>query len=310
MTAAHPDDVARSEYDFTLAWESDTQYYNEEFHEHQTNIHDYVLAERENKNIQFMFHTGDVVDDWDQPAQWATANPEYQRLDDAGLPYSVLAGNHDVGHTSNDYTEFSRHFGEQRYVDNPWYGESYQDNRGHYDLFSAGGIDFINVAMGWGPDDEEIAWMNEVLAKHPERVAILNLHEFMLTTGGLGPIPQRILDEVAATNPNVSMIMSGHYHDAFQRTDSFDDDGDGVDDRTVTSMLFDYQGLPEGGQGYLRLLHFDNQGQKMMVRTYSPSLKDYNSDEPSLLGLQKTPTCIKNSKCPTSSSASNQRAAP
>lgn len=289
VTAAHPDDVARSEYDFTLAWESDTQYYNEEFHEHQTNIHDYVLAERENKNIQFMFHTGDVVDDWDQPAQWATANPEYQRLDDAGLPYSVLAGNHDVGHTSNDYTEFSRHFGEQRYVDNPWYGESYQDNRGHYDLFSAGGIDFINVAMGWGPDDEEIAWMNEVLAKHPERVAILNLHEFMLTTGGLGPIPQRILDEVAATNPNVSMIMSGHYHDAFQRTDSFDDDGDGVDDRTVTSMLFDYQGLPEGGQGYLRLLHFDNQGQKMMVRTYSPSLKDYNSDEPSLLGPAEDP---------------------
>lgn len=289
VTAAHPDDVARSEYDFTLAWESDTQYYNQEFHEHQTKIHDYVLAERENKNIQFLFHTGDVVDDWDQPAQWDAANPEYQRLDEAGLPYSVLAGNHDVGHTSNDYTEFSHHFGEHRYADNPWYGESYKDNRGHYDLFSAGGIDFINVAMGWGPGDEEIAWMNDVLAKHPERVAIINLHEFMLTTGGLGPIPQRILDEVAATNPNVRMIMSGHYHDAFQRTDAFDDDGDGADDRTVTSMLFDYQGLPEGGQGYLRLLHFDNQGQKMMVRTYSPSLEDYNSDDPSLMGPADDP---------------------
>lgn len=36
----------------------------------------------------------------------------------------------------------------------------------------------------------------------------------MLTTGGIGPIPQRILDEVAAPNPNVRMIMSGHYHDA------------------------------------------------------------------------------------------------
>lgn len=85
------------------------------------------------------------------------------------------------------------------------------------------------------------------------------------------------------------MIMSGHYHDAFQRTDSFDDDGDGADDRTVTSMLFDYQGLPEGGQGYLRLLHFDNQGQKMMVRTYSPSLEDYNSDDPSLMGPADDP---------------------
>ncbi|WP_080792172.1 metallophosphoesterase [Corynebacterium pacaense] len=289
VVPAHPGDVPRSDYDFTLAWESDTQYYNEQYFEHQVHIHDYLLEQRENKNIQFLFHTGDVVDDFDQANQWENASPQYARLDEAGLPYSVLAGNHDVGHRDNDYTEFSRYFGEQRYAGNPWYGDSYKDNRGHYDLFSAGGIDFINVAMGWGPGDEEIAWMNQVLAAHPERVAILNLHEFMLTTGGLGPIPQRILDEVVATNPNVRMVFSGHYHDAFQRTDSFDDDGDGTKERTVTSMLFDYQGLPEGGQGYLRMLHFDNEGRKMMVRTYSPSLQDYNSDEPSLLGPAEDP---------------------
>lgn len=289
VEAAHPDDVPRSDYDFTLAWESDTQYYNEEFPQHQVKIHDYLLEQRENKNIQFLFHTGDVVDNYDQPEQWENAVPQYDRLDAAGLPYSILAGNHDVDYVNDDFTEFSRHFGEDRFADNPWYMESFQDNRGHYDLFSAGGIDFINVAMGWAPGDNAIAWMNEVLAQHPERVAILNLHEFMLTTGGLGPIPQRILDEVAATNPNVRMIMSGHYHDAYQRTDNFDDDGDGTAERTVTSMLFDYQGLPEGGLGYLRLLHFDNEGEKMMVRTYSPSLEDYNSEEPSLMGPVEDP---------------------
>ena len=289
VTPAHPDDVPRSDYDFTLAWESDTQYYNEQYTQHQESIHDYLLEEYKNKNIQFLFHTGDVVDNYDQPEQWANAVPQYDRLDEAGLPYSILAGNHDVDYVNDDFSEFSRHFGEARFADNPWYMESFRDNRGHYDLFSAGGIDFINVAMGWAPGDDAIAWMNEVLAKHPERVAILNLHEFMLTTGGLGPIPQRILDEVAATNPNVRMIMSGHYHDAYQRTDSFDDDGDGIAERTVTSMLFDYQGLPEGGQGFLRLLHFDNEGEKMMVRTYSPSLGQYNSDEPSLMGPAEDP---------------------
>ena len=122
--------------------------------------------------------------------------------------------------------------------------------------------------------------MNEVLAQHPERTAVLNLHEYMLTTGGLGPIPQRIYDEVMATNPNVSLVFSGHYHDAFTRVDGVD--GDGVDDRQVTQVLFDYQGLAEGGLGYLRLLHFDNEGQRMLARTYSPSLQDYNADDPSL----------------------------
>ncbi|GAA4108081.1 lamin tail domain-containing protein [Enteractinococcus coprophilus] len=281
---AHADDVDRAEYDFTFAWESDTQYYNEDFPHHQTAIHDYVLAERENKNIQFLFHTGDVIDEKDKAYQWENADPEYRRLDEAGLPYSILAGNHDVVLNSEvDYTTFSQYFGADRYADNPWYAGTYEDNRGSYHLFSAGGIDFIVVAMGWDPGDAEIAWMNQVLAAHPDRVGIVNLHEYMLTTGGLGPVPQRILDEVIATNPNVSMVMSGHYHDAYTRTDDFDDDGDGQTDRTVTSMLFDYQGLPEGGQGFLRLLHFDNEGQRMLVRTYSPSLDQYNSDDPTLL---------------------------
>lgn len=289
VTPHNPADVPRSEYDFTLAWESDTQYYNAQYYDHQVAIHDYLLDRREELNLQYVFHTGDVVDNHLQPYQWQNADPQYQRFDDAGLPYGVLAGNHDVGHKEVDYTYFGQYFGEERFAANPWYGGSYENNRGHYDLMTAGGIDFIMVYTGWGPADAEIAWMNEVLAAHPERIAILNQHEFMLTTGGLGAMPQRIMDEVVATNPNVKMVFSGHYHDAFTRIDSFDDNGDGTPDRTVHSMLFDYQGLPEGGQGFLRLLHFDNETGQMLVRTYSPSLDQYNSDEASLLGPVEDP---------------------
>ncbi|MFM2720144.1 metallophosphoesterase [Microbacterium mcarthurae (nom. nud.)] len=288
------DDVPRSEYDFTFGWESDTQYYNEnemagEPYKHQEAIHSYFLDRRDELNLQYVIHTGDIVDDYDVIPQWERADVQYDRLDEAGLPYGVLAGNHDVGHDVGDYTNYGTYFGEDRFAQNPWYGGSYENNRGHYDLVSAGGIDFLMLYTGWLPDDASIAWMNDVLKRYPDRVAIVAQHEFILTTGGLGAIPQRVLDEVVAPNPNVRMVMSGHYHDAFLRTDAFDDDGDGVDDRTVYSMLFDYQGLPEGGLGYLRLLHFDNEGERMMVRTYSPSLDRYNSDEPSLLGPADDP---------------------
>ena len=276
------DDTPRSQYDFTLAVESDTQYYNEEFHQHQTAIHDYLLDERSDLNLQYLFHTGDIVDDYDQLWQWDYADPEYRKLDAAGLPYGVLAGNHDVGHKEVDYTNYGTYFGADRYQANPWWGGDYKNNRGHYDLITAGGIDFLMLYMGWGPGDDEIAWMNEVLAQYPERIVVLNLHEYMLTTGGLGPIPQQIYDEVIATNPNVRMVFSGHYHDAYTRIDGFDDDGDGTDDRQVYQILFDYQGLPEGGLGYLRLLHFDNENQQIIARTYSPSLDDYDADDPSL----------------------------
>ena len=290
----------RDSYDFTLAWESDTQYYNKNegklagtggadtWYQHQVNIHDFVLQERENLNIQYMTHTGDIVDNYDQEFQWKNADAAYQKLDDAGLPYGVLAGNHDVGHFDGDYTNYSDYFGEARFNENPWYGGSYKDNRGHYDLVSAGGIDMLMLYMGWpDPNNDasnsaDIAWMNSVIQQFPERKVMINLHEYMLTTGGLGPIPQRIYDEVVAPNSNVISVASGHYHDAYTRQDEFDDDGDGVADRTVYSMLFDYQGLAEGGQGFLRLMHFDNAEGKIVVRTYSPSRDLFNSEEPSL----------------------------
>ncbi|MDO5496153.1 MAG: metallophosphoesterase, partial [bacterium] len=297
----HPDAVARSEYDFTLAWESDTQYYNrnqgvragtggdDTYYQHQVAIHEFLLAQRANLNLQYLMHTGDIVDGAGEPHQWLNADDAYRMLDEAGLPYGVLAGNHDVFGAAADYSRYGEYFGDHRFAENPWFGGSYKNNRGHFDLISAGGVDLLVIYMGW-PDSiekvelnsEDIAWMNSVIRQYPERHVWINLHEYMLTTGGLGPFPLRIYNEVVAPNPNVFAVGSGHYHDAYTRLDSFDDDGDGTPDRTVTSMLFDYQGLPEGGQGFIRLLHFDNQGERILVRTYSPSLQVFNSPEASL----------------------------
>ncbi|MDN6566347.1 MAG: metallophosphoesterase, partial [Actinomyces sp.] len=276
-------DADRSSYDFTFAWESDTQYYNADYagngvaYEHQKDIHDWLLANREAMDIRYMFHTGDVVDNADQPQQWVNADSTYKELDDAHFPYGVLAGNHDVDHKTEDYTNFSKWFGAHRYSDNPWYGGTYKDNRGHFDLVSAGGVDFLMVYMGWGPGDEEIAWLNQVLKQYPDRVAILSFHEYLLASGGLGLIPQEILDQVVKENSNVKMVLSGHYHSAQKTVSKFDDNGDGVADRQVVNLLFDYQAMDEGGMGYLRLLHVNTAEGTMRVRTYSPSLHQYGS---------------------------------
>lgn len=288
ITTSNENDVDRNTYDFSFALESDTQYYNEDTpdnpdivgkYEHQLNIHDWLLANRSRMNIQYLFHDGDIIDDVDMISQWENADAAYKKLDDAGLPYGVLAGNHDVGHLTGDYTNYGTYFGEDRFKNNPWYGESYKNNRAHYDLITVGGIDFIMMYVGWGVGDEEIEWMNDILKKYPERKTILNFHEYLLASGGLGEEPQRIFNEVVATNPNVAMVLSGHYHNAQTVINEFDDDGDGVTDRKVYQMLFDYQGLPEGGMGYMRLMHFDLEKEQVLFRTYSPSLDDYNAKD-------------------------------
>lgn len=288
ITTSNPEDLDRTLYDFTFAIESDTQYYNEDTadnpdaigkYQYQNDIHDWLIANRSRMNIQYLFHDGDIIDDEPIESEWINADNAYKKLDDTDFPYGILAGNHDVGHLSGDYSKFSQYFGESRYSGNPWYGGSYKDNRGHYDLITVDGIDFIMVYMGWGIGDDEIQWMNDVLKEYPDRIAILNFHEYLLASGGLGEEPQRVYDEVVSVNPNVRMVLSGHYHNAQTVVSQFDDDGDGVNDRKVYQMLFDYQGLTDGGIGYIRLMHFDCDSGKIIVKTYSPTLDDYNAKD-------------------------------
>jgi LPXTG-motif cell wall-anchored protein len=201
-------------------------------------------------------------------------------LDQNNVPYGVLAGNHDVDQLSNDYTEYYKRFGEDRFKDKDYYGGSYKNNRGHYDLISSNGNDFIMVYMGWGVQDEDLAWLNDVLEQYPDRKAILSFHEYLLTSGNRSPIGDKIYEAVVKPNENVIAVLSGHYHDSNTLVSEIDDNGDGQPDREVYQMLGDYQAGPEGGLGYIKLLHFDQDNNRVFINTYSPYLDDYNFYEP------------------------------
>lgn len=265
-----------SDYDYTFVWMSDTQYYSESFpyiYEQQTK---WIAEHQDDMKIKYVFHTGDLVNISTDMTQWSRANEYMKILDDHNVPYGVLAGNHDVDQVSTDYSNYYQFFGENRFNHKPYYGGSYLNNRGHYDLISVGGNDYIMVYLGWGVTDEGIQWINDVLKAHPDRKAILNFHEYLLATGTRHPLGEKLYHEIVVQNKNVMAVLSGHYHEAQTLIDEIDDNGDGTPDRKVYQMLADYQAGPEGGQGYMRLLHFDVDQNRVFVNTYSPYLDDYN----------------------------------
>ncbi len=269
------DEIA-DEFDYTFVWMSDTQFYAESYPEIFMKQTEWIADMQKELNIKYVFHTGDLVNQSTKKKQWQNADKAMKVLDDHHIPYGVLAGNHDVDQVNNDYSAFYKYFGEHRFKDKPYYGGSYLNNRGHYDLISAGGNDFIMVYLGWGITDEGIQWVNDVLAAHPDRKAILSFHEYLLATGTRHPMGERLFKKIVVPNKNVLMVLCGHYHGAQTYVDEIDDDGDGEPDRTVTQMLADYQAGPEGGQGYMRLLQFDQKNNRILVNTYSPYLDDYN----------------------------------
>lgn len=265
---------------FSFVWFTDTQYYSESYpHIYESQVN-WMVEQADNLNLKYVFHTGDLVDKHYDMKQWEVADRNMKILDDAGIPYGVLAGNHDVGHKEMDYTTYYEYFGDHRFKDKPYFGGSYLNNRGHYDLISAEGNDFIMIYMGWGVDEDGIKWMNDVLEKYPNRKAILNFHEYLLASGSRSPIADKIYEEVVKPNKNVFAILAGHYHNAQTLVDEIDDNGDGKADRVVYQMLANYQAGPEGGQGFLRILTFDPETNTMDVKTYSPYLDTFNFYDP------------------------------
>lgn len=276
------DQVAESNdpYDFSFVWMSDTQYYSETYFQYYRDNVAWIRDNLDEYKIKYVIHTGDIVDESDKEYQWLEADKNMKVLDDAKIPYGVLAGNHDVDHQKGSYLDYWKWFGEDRFKDQPTFGGSYNNNMGHYDLVSAGGNDFIIVYMGWGLGDAEIDWMDKIVKQYPNRKAILAFHEYLLVSGNRAPIADKVYERVVLPNKNVFATLSGHYHDAELKQDAIDDDGDGVTDRTVYQMLADYQGAEDGGLGYIRLMQFDMKNNKMHIKTYSPTLDDYNYYDP------------------------------
>ncbi|MFT8318071.1 MAG: metallophosphoesterase [Sporolactobacillus sp.] len=256
--------------DFTFGVLPDTQFYSRSHPDIFKKMNLWFVKNKQALNLQYIFHLGDIVNNFDQPYQWKTADRSMRILDQAMLPYGIITGNHDVGYAA-DYRPFYRYFSESRYRWNPWYGGSYKNNKGHFDLVDVDGKKYIMVAMGWGISGDEVAWMNDVLRLYSDRTAILYVHDYLNGQAQRTLQGQMLFNRVVRPNPNVKIVMNGHCYGAARKIDAIDDNLDGKPDRKVMQILSDYQSV-KGGQGYIRVIGFDLKHDKVYVRTFSPQV--------------------------------------
>ena len=271
---------------FTMMWFTDTQFYTQDNPEVWESMTDWMIDEYNKGTYEYAFHTGDLVQNVLQEEEWAIADENLGRMDEANIPYGVIAGNHDVilNPGNPDYSYYWKYAGADRYENNPWYGGQMDNNRNHYDLFSFGEHDFIMLYLGYGKDGtpESIQWANEVLKKHADRNAIVALHLNLtpeLTRGSAAS--DMVHRQIVLPNENVKMVLSGHYQGAARQVTNLKN-ADGTD-RQVLEVLSNYQGgtKPEQrGQGYLRLLSFNPADETVDFVTYSPYLDDYDFFDP------------------------------
>ena len=263
--------------EFTIVALPDTQHYSEAFPQIFTAQTQWIVNNKDARNIVFVTHEGDVVEHYNLLSEWQAANTSMSLLDGV-VPYGIGPGNHDV-----PTTYFNQFFPFTRYQSEPWYGGHYgTTNDNNYQLFSAGGMDFVIVHLTYCPTAAVVSWADSVYKAHPDRVGIFTTHAYLgaaaeRSTHGCGST-QFLWDGLAVPNPNLRFMLSGHVHAESRRSDI-------ANGQPVFQMLADYQERASGGEGWLRILRFVPADNKVYVQTYSPWLNRFETDADSEFSL-------------------------
>ena len=293
--------------EFTVVALPDTQFYSENNGGNLAAIFsaqtDWIVAEQDVRNIGFVLHLGDITQHGDNPTtaatEWANASNAMYRLEnpattllEEGVPYIMAVGNHDqtpIGNADGTTEWFNRYFGVHPETGvNHFDGMSYYggtsepakaDN--NYTLFTAGGMDFIVISFEYDttPDSADLTWADALLKAHPSRRGIVITHH-MVNTGNPANFSTQgsAIYQALKDNPNLILMHGGHIHGEGRRSDIFQG-------HTVHSILADYQGRSNGGDGWLRIMRFRPSLNKIEVQSYSPTLDQYERDADSQFSL-------------------------
>ncbi|MCP2264298.1 LamG-like jellyroll fold domain-containing protein [Promicromonospora thailandica] len=263
---------------FTIAVLPDTQYLLDEGGSDAEPVRAtlrHLVRERGSDNIVFMTQLGDVTEHGTE----AEMDAARRAFESAGrLPYSVLAGNHDVsGDDQRGDTPYLRTFGPRRFARMETYGGSSPDGYNSYHVVRGGGREWLVLALDWRLSDAGVAWAQRVLDTHP-LPTILTTHDLVWAeddgNAHLSDNGQRLWDRLIRGNDQVFLALGGHYWPS-GRTTLTNDAG-----RPVHLHVTNYQDRYYGGAGMLRYYRFDLARHVIDVETFSPWLREKKAPTP------------------------------
>jgi hypothetical protein len=294
---------------FTVVALPDTQYYtqttsrNDTYFKGQTN---WIVQHKTSSNIAFVMGLGDIQNDGNpyyasatdplQPDltrptgyvadehEWSNASTSLHILDTGGVPYSVVAGNHDYLHNDKKQEPiyYLKWFGPQRFAGKSYFGGASPDTptshagMNSFYTFQGDGRTYLNIGLQYAPDTYDLAWAQSVINDHPGIPTIITTHA-MLDTNGYQSARKNIWTNLVKNDPQVIMTINGHITGAYRQSEN------NIAGQPVHEMLVDYQfrDFPGyyRGAGYMRLMQFDPGNNVVHVKSYSPVTGQY-LDEP------------------------------
>jgi hypothetical protein len=282
-----PDERDRAS--FTLVVIPDTQYmvmnngYMGQYLSQFVAQANWIAAKKDSLRIMYAAHLGDLVEDGDRAHEWDNADIPMKIIEDAGIPYGIAPGNHDLnewktgGRNNTYFKSYNERFSKQRYQQRV---AGFQDGfpagsaQNHFSLFSASDMDLLVLNLQYYPPPDVLKWAEGVLRAHPSKRVILNTHD--VNAPGIYDLANRF--------KSVFLVVNGHYCAREWVKKNTRPDGSSWMD-----ILTDYQGDGSNGwehctggnngvaEGIFRYYVFRPDVDSITAYTFSPVSKTYKT---------------------------------
>ncbi|MBQ3015996.1 MAG: metallophosphoesterase, partial [Clostridia bacterium] len=254
------------------------------------NIYKWIVENKDKKNIQWVFGLGDITENNgvynnSTMLEWDIAFDAIMQMEEAGMNYSVILGNHDT--RVNGSVNFNNYFANPNddfYTKkvSGYYEEGKLDN--YYINFEVSGVKYMVLCLEFGPNDKILEWASGIVDAHPERRVIVTTHAYMFSDGTTvdkdDPTPPNkngetysdtdknngdmMWEKFVSQHRNILMVLSGHEtcSDVIMRQDR------GVNGNLVSQFLVDPQGM-EWESGMVCMFYFSEDGKDVKVEWIS-----------------------------------------
>ena len=258
----------------------------------------WITDHAETLHLKMVFHVGDVVNDGaNAEEQFQSAKKALDLIDHANIPMLIAPGNHDYDNmVSKDrsLTMFNHYFGMTRYHNKPWFCGTYEDNQteNSYARLEICGRRFLFITLEFGPRDEVLAWVDNLLQTHDDHEAIIVTHCYMYMDGernkpGVQHNPKIYQGATGANDGedmwqksfrkhrNIIGVFSGH-----QIPDNVSYRMDLGDEQNLVFQSFqNWQSAENGGEGRIRVMNFQFSDDMVNLRVYNPSSGVYETKD-------------------------------
>lgn len=247
-------------------------------------------------NIKAVAHLGDIVEDFNSEEQFKDSRNIFYKLADSNLKTLIIPGNHDY------LPEAGFRYGDKEFYLNPnnkpqdlfytnYYGKnsefmqkaSYLVNdspsgRSSYLKVKAGSYEYLMIGLSWYDLGRDKEWFENILKNNRENPTIIVSHNIVDCSYTEPSSVQfsKVGDEIwniIKKYDQVFMTVSGHYHGAGNKIYQNDNN------KMVLTVLADYQFSYNGGNGFFKYAEFDEDNNKIFLKTYSPYAASLDESE-------------------------------